>query len=73
MNNCEICYCNYMLTHEDNSRPEGICYGCWHQHVTTALTQISYRVGSNIISPFEGKDTIDVCQALNSLHKDHAQ
>lgn len=52
----------------DNLRPAGICYSCWKQHVQAAITRISYQVGSNIISPFNGGDSLDVCIALNSLY-----
>jgi hypothetical protein len=44
-----------------------ICYDCWFQHIRTFISQISYRVGSEVISPFEGRQPLDICLALKSL------
>lgn len=69
---CEICLCPFAADSLAPLRPDGLCYNCWHQHIRTALTQISYRVGSEVASPFEGRDPVDVCLALNALEPAHA-
>lgn len=69
---CEICYRGYEEGQLQDTRPRGICYQCWYQHIKTFISQISYKAGSEIISPFEGRDPLDVCLALNTLRSEDA-
>lgn len=64
---CEICYLEYEKSNYSSSRPKGICYPCWKEHVKTSTMKISYQVGTDVMSPFEGRPAIKVEKVLNSL------